>query len=185
MAVNSALIPLGTSAPDFSLPDLTGIKRTLASFRRTRRPRRDVLVQPLPVRPAHRNQTRRGCTELFRPSSSPSVVTTPTPTRTTPRQVWPSRRTRAGWKFPYLVDADQTVAQAYGAVCTPDFFVYGPDRRLAYRGAFDQSTPSNGHPLDGSLLVDAVHRIASGQGVPEPHRPSMGCSIKWKPGMQP
>jgi hypothetical protein len=92
---------------------------------------------------------------------------------------------RAGWAFPYLIDEEQTVASAYGAVCTPDFFVYGAGRRLAYRGAFDAATPGNREPVDGQLLAEAVHLVRQGAPVPEPHRPSMGCGIKWLPGKEP
>lgn len=87
---------------------------------------------------------------------------------------------RAGWTFPYLIDADQDVARAFGAVCTPDFFLYDRQSRLAYRGAFDASTPKNGHPLTGDLLAAAIDDVLAGRAVPEPHRPSMGCGIKWK-----
>jgi hypothetical protein len=89
--------------------------------------------------------------------------------------------TRAGWSFPYLVDSDQDVARAFGAACTPDFFVYGPDRALRYRGAFDAATPGNDEPVDGSLLLAAVSHVLAGEEVPEPHRPSLGCGIKWRP----
>jgi hypothetical protein len=74
---------------------------------------------------------------------------------------------RAGFGFPYLLDETQQVAAAYRAMCTPDLFVYDAERRLAYRGAFDDSTPRDGQP------------------VPEPHRPSMGCSLKWKDANRP
>jgi peroxiredoxin len=92
---------------------------------------------------------------------------------------------RAGWTFPYLIDESQDVARAYGAACTPDFFLYDADRRLAYRGAFDESTPGNRKPLTGALLDAAARLVLSGQPVPEPHRASMGCSIKWKAGQEP
>ena len=92
---------------------------------------------------------------------------------------------RAGWNFPYLVDESQDVTRAFGAACTPDFFLYDADRRLAYRGAFDESSPGNRKPLTGDLLADAARRVLAGEPVPEPHRASMGCSIKWKPGHQP
>ena len=87
---------------------------------------------------------------------------------------------RAGWNFPYLVDADQKVGRAYHAACTPDFFLYDSARRLAYRGAFDQSTPGKGKPVTGELLRAAIELTLVGQPVPEPHRPSIGCSIKWR-----
>jgi hypothetical protein len=92
---------------------------------------------------------------------------------------------RAGFQFPYLLDDSQQVAAAYRAMCTPDLFVYDAERRLAYRGAFDDSTPRNGQPVTGALLRDALERVLEGQPVPEPHRPSMGCSLKWKRGNQP
>jgi hypothetical protein len=92
---------------------------------------------------------------------------------------------RAGFGFPYLLDEDQQVAAAYRAMCTPDLFVYDADRRLAYRGAFDDSTPRNGRPVSGELLRGALDLVLDGQPVPEPHRPSMGCSLKWRPGSQP
>jgi peroxiredoxin len=89
---------------------------------------------------------------------------------------------RAGWNFPYLVDESQDAARAFGAACTPDFFLYDADRKLAYRGAFDESSPGNRKPLTGELLADAARLVLAGEPVPEPHRASMGCSIKWKPG---
>lgn len=87
---------------------------------------------------------------------------------------------RANWSFPYLLDEDQQAARIFGAACTPDFFLYNAQGELAYRGAFDTSTPKNGNPLNGELLDAALARVESGHAVPEPHRPSMGCSIKWK-----
>ena len=93
---------------------------------------------------------------------------------------------RAGWRFPYLVDDDQhSAARAFGAVCTPDFFVFGADRSLVYRGAFDASSPKNGQPLNGDLLRSALDAVLRGEPVPEPQRPAMGCGIKWRPGHEP
>ncbi len=87
---------------------------------------------------------------------------------------------RAGWAFPYLIDESQHVGRDFCAACTPDFFLYAGDGTLAYRGAMDGSTPGNGVPVTGELLDDAIRRTLAGQQVPEPHRPSMGCSIKWR-----
>lgn len=92
---------------------------------------------------------------------------------------------RAGFTFPYLLDADQAVAAEYRAVCTPDFFLYDADRRLAYRGAFDESRPRNDLPVTGELLRGAIEHVLRGEPVPEPHLPSMGCGIKWRPGYEP
>lgn len=87
---------------------------------------------------------------------------------------------RAGWTFTYLVDAEQSAARAFGAVCTPDFFLYDADLRLFYRGAFDASTPGNGQPLTGDDLRAAIEAVLSGAPAPQVQRPAMGCSIKWK-----
>lgn len=90
---------------------------------------------------------------------------------------------RSGWTFPYLRDYDQQFARAMGAVCTPDFFLFGADFTLSYRGAFDASSPKNGIPVTGDFLADAIVRTLAGEEVPLPHRPAMGCGIKWLPGM--
>ena len=87
---------------------------------------------------------------------------------------------RADWRFPYLVDTSQEVGRSFRAACTPDFFLYDAHGRLAYRGAFDASTPGNGIPVTGDLLSAAIRRVLAHEPVPEPHRPSMGCSIKWR-----
>ncbi len=87
---------------------------------------------------------------------------------------------RAGWTFPYLIDQTQAVARDFGAVCTPDFFLYDAQARLQYRGALDASSPKNGQPLTGDLLRAAVGEVLAGRPVPTPHRPAMGCSIKWR-----
>jgi peroxiredoxin len=85
-----------------------------------------------------------------------------------------------GWRFPILDDAAQDVARAFGAACTPDFFVYDAARRLVYRGQLDAARPSNDVPNDGASLRAAVDAVLAGRPVPEPQVPSLGCSIKWK-----
>ena len=90
-----------------------------------------------------------------------------------------------GFSFPYLYDESQEVAKAYQAVCTPDFFLFGRDRRLAYRGQFDGSRPGNNIPVTGSDLRAATDAVLLGRGVPAEQAPSVGCSIKWKAGRAP
>jgi hypothetical protein len=87
--------------------------------------------------------------------------------------------------YSYLHDEDQTVAAAFTAMCTPDFFLFGPDRTLVYRGRFDESRPDSGIPVTGSELRAALDAVLAGEAVPEDQHASMGCSIKWKPGNQP
>ncbi len=92
---------------------------------------------------------------------------------------------RAGFTFPYLLDVDQEAATAYGAACTPDFFVLDADRRLAYRGRMDASRPRSDEPVTGADLRAALEALLAGEPVPSEQQPSMGCSIKWKPGNEP
>jgi len=90
-----------------------------------------------------------------------------------------------GFKFPYLFDEDQSVAQSYRAACTPDFFLFDTSFALFYRGQFDDSRPGNNLTVDGSDLVHAVDRLLTGSPPPEIQKPSLGCNLKWKPGNEP
>jgi len=90
-----------------------------------------------------------------------------------------------GFTFPYLYDESQEVAKAYQAVCTPDFFLFGRDRRLAYRGQFDASRPRNGIPVTGADMRAACDTLLSGKPLTREQTPAVGCSIKWKPGQEP
>ncbi len=87
---------------------------------------------------------------------------------------------RLGFTFPYLYDESQQVARAYEAACTPDFFLYGRDLKLVYRGQFDASRPSVGTPITGSDLRRAVDALLAGKPPLAQQQPSLGCSIKWK-----
>jgi peroxiredoxin len=89
------------------------------------------------------------------------------------------------WEFPYLIDESQEIAKAYGAACTPDFFLCDADGRLSYMGQFDHSRPRSGVAPHGGDLREAVRRMIEGeQPLARPY-PSSGCSIKWKEGNQP
>jgi peroxiredoxin len=90
-----------------------------------------------------------------------------------------------GFTFPYLYDESQDVARAYQAICTPDFFLFDGDRRLAYRGQLDGSRPGNGIPVTGSDLRAAADALLGAKPMPPEQTPSVGCSIKWKAGQQP
>ena len=93
--------------------------------------------------------------------------------------------TLKGFTLPYLYDESQEVARAYQAVCTPDFFLYDRDRQLAYRGQFDCSRPGSKAPVTGSDLRAACEALLHDKPVPAEQTPSVGCSIKWKPGQEP
>lgn len=85
-----------------------------------------------------------------------------------------------GYTFPYLYDETQEVAKAYDAACTPDFFVFDGNMKLAYAGRLDGSRPKNDLPLTGADLRAALDAIIAGKPVPQPQIPSAGCNIKWK-----
>jgi peroxiredoxin len=87
----------------------------------------------------------------------------------------------AGYTFPYLYDESQDVARAYGAACTPDFFLFDRAQRLVYRGQFDGSRPKNNVPVTGADLRAAFDAVLEGRPAPGDQKPSVGCSIKWKP----
>lgn len=185
MAVQSQLTQLGTPLPDLTLPDLDGNPVKLRELRGDR---------PLVVVFAcnHCPYVRHVETELAEVTADFDgvgfVAIASNDTTTHPMDGPEGMReqiARAGWRFPYLRDPDQTAAMTFGAACTPDFFVYDAEGGLAYRGAFDASTPKNGQPLDGSLLRDAIAKVLAGEPIPEPHRPAMGCGVKWLPGNEP
>ena len=92
---------------------------------------------------------------------------------------------RRGYDFPYLFDETQEVAKAYGAACTPDFFLFDGEQRLAYRGQFDASRPSLDTPVTGADLRAACDAVLAGRAPAEEQTPSVGCNIKWRPGNEP
>jgi len=92
---------------------------------------------------------------------------------------------QVGYTFPYLSDESQEVAKAYRAACTPDFYLFDRDRRLVYRGQFDDSRPGNGRPVTGVDLRAALDAVLAGRPAPSNQRPSLGCNIKWKRGNAP
>ena len=91
----------------------------------------------------------------------------------------------AGYTFPYLFDGNQEAAKAYKAACTPDFFLFDANRKLVYRGQYDDSRPGNGKPITGADLRAACDAVLKGTPVPATQKPSIGCNIKWKPGKEP
>lgn len=89
-----------------------------------------------------------------------------------------------GWNFPYLYDESQDVAKSYAAACTPDFYLFDSNLKLAYAGQFDDTRPGNGSPT-GEDLARAIDNLIEGKETPQPWYPSSGCNIKWKPGQEP
>lgn len=90
-----------------------------------------------------------------------------------------------GYRFPYLYDADQAVAKAYQAACTPDFYLFDGEGKLYYRGQFDDARPHNDVAVSGCDLRAATDTLLAGAAAPAEQKPSLGCNIKWKPGNEP
>jgi peroxiredoxin len=186
MAASSLMVPLGTPAPDFELASAAGPRVKLADLDGPA-----LLVVFLSNHCPYVRHVERSLGAVVAEYADRGVAAVGICSNDTENHPddgpagMAEQARRAGFGFPYLVDADQQVAAAYRAMCTPDLFVYDADRRLAYRGAFDDSTPRNGQPVTGALLRQAFDHVLRGEPVPEPHRPSMGCSLKWKPGNQP
>jgi peroxiredoxin len=186
MAVSSQMISLGTAAPTFSLPSVDGaadgITVRLEDFAEAPVLLVAFLCNHCPyVR--HIEATLGEVIAAYADRGVAAVGVCSNDIMSYPDdapEALARQRSRAGWRFPYLVDESQQVARAFGAACTPDLFLYGPDRRLVYRGAFDASTPGNGVRVTGELLRGAFEATLAGQPPPAPHRPSMGCGIKWK-----
>jgi peroxiredoxin len=182
------MLALGTEAPDFALPDVT----TDRAVRRSDFDGRKALLVMFICRHCpYVRHVRKGLAELGRDYLDRDVgivaISANDPAaypEDAPESLAEEAR-EAGYTFPYLFDETQEVAKAYTAACTPDFFLFDPDRRLAYRGQFDSSRPRNGVPVTGEDLRAAVDALLADRPVPQDQRPSVGCTIKWRPGNEP
>ncbi len=187
MALTSQMVPLGTALPEATLPDLDGSPVNLAELGSDR----PLLVIFACNHCPYVKHLEDEIAVVAREAADQGVgvvAICSNDVENYPDDDVAGLRDqviRAGWAFPYLVDESQSVAHEFGAACTPDFFLYDASGELAYRGAFDGSTPGNGVPVTGELLREALRNVAAGFAVPEPHRPSMGCGIKWKTGNEP
>src|SRR5437773_945907 len=158
MAVSSLMVPLGTPAHDFELPSVDGATVKLADL-----DGRALLVMFLCnhcpyVRHVERQLGAVAAEYAGRDVAVVGICSNDTEAHPDDGPAGLAEQARrAGFQFPYLVDDSQQVAAAYRAMCTPDLFVYDADRRLAYRAAFDDSTPRNGNPGTGALLPGALH----------------------------
>lgn len=185
----STMRELGTPAADFSLPEpLTGKSITLADF--TGKPALLVvfLCNHCPY-VKHINRALAALIREYQPRGLAAVAINANDPDTYPddspaRMIDESRR--LDYSFPYLFDATQTVAKAYHAACTPDFFLFDAHQRLAYRGQFDAARPGNAAPVTGADLRAAIEAVLAGRSIPaDSQRPSIGCNIKWRENNSP
>lgn len=187
VAVNSTMLPLGTKAPDFRLPDTSGKMVSLPDFSGASA----LLVVFMCNHCPYVKHIRSGLAQLARDYqprgvqvvgiNSNDVANYPADS---PAKMAEEAKA-AGYIFPYLYDETQAVAKAYRAACTPDFYLFDQAQRLVYRGQFDDSRPGNGLPVTGKDLRAALDALLEGKPVSARQTPSIGCNIKWKPGNEP
>jgi peroxiredoxin len=187
MAVSSTMLELGTPAPGFSLPevtdgstvsldDLTGEVLVVAFL--CRHCPYVVHVQDALAALAREKIAEGRVAFVGIASNDPGTHPDDAPERLA------EQKQEVGFPFPYLFDGTQEVARAYGAACTPDLFVFDRERTLAYRGRFDGTRPGEGSPT-GADLRAAIDALLAGERPTDDQWPSMGCSIKWRPGNEP
>jgi len=183
----STMLPLGTPAPDFSLRNVDGQMVSLSDFQG--RPALLVIfmcnhcpfVKHIAEQLAQLGREYQGAGAGMVAISSNDIANHP---EDSPEQMIHEVEQR-GYSFPYLYDEDQDVAIAYQAACTPDFYVFDGDQKLAYRGQLDSSRPDSGIPVTGQDLRAALDAVLAGEPATEHQVPSIGCNIKWKEGAEP
>lgn len=187
VATPSAMLPLGTPAPSFRLPDLDGRMVSPGDVRDAPALLVAFICHHCPfVRHIRQEFSRfareyqaRGLAVLA--INSNDVTAFPEDGPDGMRQ----EAREAGYSFPYLFDESQDVAKAFRAACTPDLFLFDADRRLVYRGQFDDSRPRNNVPVTGRDLRSACDAVLGGHAVSTTQKPSVGCNIKWIRGNEP
>ena len=183
----STMLPLGTTAPAFTLSDTTLKHVSLETFAEAPALLVMFICNHCPfvkhLRSAlaqlGRDYVPQGLAIAAISSNDSDAYPADSPAKMIEEQQ------EAGYNFPYLFDGTQEVAKAYRAACTPDFYLFDKDRRLVYRGQFDDSRPSNGLPVTGKDLRAAIDAVLAGKPVSAEQRPSIGCNIKWRPGLEP
>jgi peroxiredoxin len=181
------MLPLGTKAPDFRLPDTTGKTVSLGDFKGSPA----LLVMFICNHCPYVKHVRDGLAKLakdYQPRKVAIVGISSNDVANYPADS-PAKMAEevkaAGYVFPYLYDETQGVAKAYKAACTPDFYLFDKDQQLVYRGQLDDSRPSSGVPVTGKDLRAALDAVLGGKPVSAGQKPSIGCNIKWKAGNEP
>ena len=183
----STMLPLGSTAPDFSLPDVEGKTVSLDDFRDAPALLVMFMCNHCPfVKHIAEELARLG--KDYHSRGAAIVGINPNDADNYPEDSPEQMRREVqerGYTFPYLYDETQATAKAYRAACTPDFFLFDRDRKLVYRGQLDKSRPGSGDPVTGNDLRAALDLVLAGKPAPEDQRPSIGCNIKWKAGNEP
>ena len=184
----STMLPLGTKAPDFDLPEVVSGKATsLATFA----DKKALLVMFICRHCPFVKHIQKELVQLgkdYFTSDLAIVAISANDANNYPDDAPESLQafaTEQGFNFTLCYDESQETAKAYTAACTPDFFVFDDQRKLVYRGQLDDSRPSNGKPVTGADLRAAIEAVLADKPVTSEQKPSVGCNIKWKSGNQP
>jgi thiol-disulfide isomerase/thioredoxin len=184
----STMLPLGTPAPDFSLPEpATGKTLFFHDFQSAPA----LLVMVICNHCPFVKHIRQGLIQFAQDYQAKGLAIVAISANDVANYPADSPERMAeevntfGYPFPYLYDETQAIAKAYRAACTPDFFLFDADRQLVYRGQFDGSRPGNSIPVTGADLRAAADAVLTGQPPPTDQKPSIGCNIKWKAGNEP
>lgn len=183
----SNMLPLGTKAPAFSLPDTKGNTVTLDKFKDAPLLLVAFICNHCPFVKHIRSELASMGSE-YRKKGVAFVAINANDVEAYPADNMENMQkevAEAGYEFPYLLDESQQVAKAYDAACTPDFYLFDSERRLIYRGQMDASRPGNDIPVTGEDLRKAMDTALAGDEIPDQQTPSVGCNIKWKPGNAP
>jgi len=188
MAMESVMLPLGTTAPSFILPDVTtGKMYSLDAFHG-----KDALLVMFICRHCpyvkHVEQEIAKIGKDYQDKKLGIIAISSNDPATYPDDAPDQLKEmakRLGFRFPFCFDEQQEIAKAYKAACTPDFYLFDAQRRLVYRGQLDDSRPGNNKPVTGRDLRAAIDAVLAGKPVDDKQKPSIGCSIKWKPGNAP
>ena len=184
----STMLDLGTTAPDFKLPDVvTGKTISLATFAGKKAFLAIFLSKHCPyVKHIQQELTKLG--KDYASKDIGIVAISPNDVKNYPDDSPDNLKqmaTSLGFAFPVTYDESQSAAKAYTAACTPDFFLFDKSRKLVYRGQLDESRPDSGKPVTGKDLRAAIEAVLTGKPVSTDQRPSMGCNVKWKAGNEP
>ncbi|MDJ0571533.1 MAG: thioredoxin family protein [Pleurocapsa sp. MO_192.B19] len=184
----STMLPLGTVAPEFELPDVvSGENISLASVADSKALLLMFICQHCPfVKHVQQELAQIGQDYSQQPLkivaiSANDVVNYPDDSPEKLKQMAEA----LNFNFPLCYDQSQEVSKAYTAACTPDFFLFDANQKLAYRGQLDDSRPSTDIPVTGKDLRRAIDTVLQGKAVDFEQKPSIGCNIKWKPGNEP
>lgn len=182
-ATPSVMLPLGTKAPSFTLPDTVSGQTISLSEQQSDKANMIMFICNHCPFVKHVNAQLVQLANDYQPKGVSFIAISANDVENYPADAPDKMKETAqslGYPFPYLYDETQAVAKAYQAACTPDFYIFDGDLKLAYRGQLDDSRPGNDMPVTGQDIRRALDALLAGQQPPAEQKPSIGCNIKWK-----